>query len=471
MKQFHDVPEIAILGHPNEGKSSVLSTLAEDDSVRVSAFPGETVVCRSFPVIIDGREVLRFTDTPGFQNPFRVVAELGRLAEEPGDCIIRFREKFHNDPDLADDIELLAPVAQGAGIVYVVDGSRPVRNVDKAEIEILRLSGRPRMAIVNCKNDAFDYLEDWKKEFRRNFNANRVFNAHRATYAERISLLETLQSVDQDWQPILEEVLIAVKADWKARNQQTVDIILDLLTDCLSYSLSAKVSHGADHETLRTGLVSRYYRDVQCKEQDAHNRMRRLFKHNIFRAVLPEESFLHQDLFSEQTWKLFGLSKTQVAIMGGIGGAALGAGVDLALGGAALGLVTGISGAAGSLGALWGSRRIAGQKVMGLRLGSEQCTVGPTKEINLLFVLLNRALLYYKHTINWAHGCRNYELLPDRTVSETVNVTASWSPSQLRIARSFFKKVTENSSPDMAVRQRFAELIFEELNKIGRAEK
>ena len=67
------IPEFAILGHPNEGKSSVLSTLAEDDSVRVSPIPGETTECRSFPVIIDGREVLRFTDTPGFQNPARVL--------------------------------------------------------------------------------------------------------------------------------------------------------------------------------------------------------------------------------------------------------------------------------------------------------------------------------------------------------------------------------------------------------------
>ena len=38
------VPEFAIIGHSNEGKSSVLSTLAEDDSVRVSPIPGETVV-------------------------------------------------------------------------------------------------------------------------------------------------------------------------------------------------------------------------------------------------------------------------------------------------------------------------------------------------------------------------------------------------------------------------------------------
>ena len=73
-------PEIAIMGHPNEGKSSVLSTLAEDDSVRVSPTPGETTRCRTFPVVIDGREVLRFTDTPGFQNPGRVLSMLKKIS-------------------------------------------------------------------------------------------------------------------------------------------------------------------------------------------------------------------------------------------------------------------------------------------------------------------------------------------------------------------------------------------------------
>ena len=77
------IPEFAIIGHPNEGKSSVLSTLAEDDSVRISPIPGETTECRTFPVVIDGKEVLRFTDTPGFQNPRRVLHELQAFAGRP----------------------------------------------------------------------------------------------------------------------------------------------------------------------------------------------------------------------------------------------------------------------------------------------------------------------------------------------------------------------------------------------------
>jgi Predicted GTPase len=38
-----EILSFAIVGHPNEGKSSVVSTLAEDDSVRVTPIPGETL--------------------------------------------------------------------------------------------------------------------------------------------------------------------------------------------------------------------------------------------------------------------------------------------------------------------------------------------------------------------------------------------------------------------------------------------
>ena len=63
------VPEFAVLGHPNEGKSSVVSTLTEDDRIGISSVPGETTVSRAYTVKIDSREIIRFVDTPGFQMP------------------------------------------------------------------------------------------------------------------------------------------------------------------------------------------------------------------------------------------------------------------------------------------------------------------------------------------------------------------------------------------------------------------
>ena len=210
------IPEFAVIGHPNEGKSSVVSTLTEDDSVRVSPTPGETTHCRMFPVSIDGEEIIRFIDTPGFQNPEQTLLWMKKYKGSDEHIVRDFRREHQEKKNFRGDCELFEPVERGAGIIYVVDGSRPLRKMDKAEMEILRLTGRPRMALINCKDEEERYLDQWKNEFRKHFNSIRVFNSNRATYAERIDLLESLKGIDQDWQPAISKVISAFKKDWKS---------------------------------------------------------------------------------------------------------------------------------------------------------------------------------------------------------------------------------------------------------------
>ena len=69
------VPTFAIVGAVNHGKSSVVSTLAENDQVRISSMPGETVACQRFWL----RDLFAFYDTPGFQNAIEALRELSRL--------------------------------------------------------------------------------------------------------------------------------------------------------------------------------------------------------------------------------------------------------------------------------------------------------------------------------------------------------------------------------------------------------
>ncbi|TKB28523.1 DUF3482 domain-containing protein [Desulfopila sp. IMCC35006] len=470
-------PEFAILGHPNEGKSSVLSTLAEDDSVRVSATPGETTECRTFPVVIDGREVLRFTDTPGFQNPARVLSELKKRTTTDENPLKTFRAYAATIPELHDDCELLGPVERGAGIIYVVDGSRPVRNVDRAEMEILRLTGKPRMAIINCKEDDQHHLDAWKTEFRKNFNSNRVFNAHRATYAERILLLETLKSIDQDWHQALSDVVAAFKKDWAARNDTTADAVTTLLADSLSLQLTELISSEEEAEKSRKKLFRTYSESISRMEKKAHQRIRSLFKHNIFNYDLPPHSILNKDLFDEETWQLLGLTRQQVIIAGGLGGAAIGAGLEMATFGHSLGLFTAVGTLAGALGAFFGGENLSDKvKILGLPLGGKQIQIGPAKSIDLLFILLNRSLLYYQHTINWAHGRRDYtkdslSAQPQPDIDPPRGFTQNWSAGNIKICHDFFKAIRDDKGDaGRKAVEKFRQLLLTTMQEISESE-
>ena len=434
------VPEFAIIGHPNEGKSSVLSTLAEDDRVRVSAMPGETVVCQNFPVRIDGREIIRFIDTPGFQNPRAILEWFRDYSGPPENLLPTFRASHSQDPAFHDDCELLEPVQNGAGVIFVVDGSRPVSRVDLAEMEILRLTGAPRMAVINSKDDDDAYTKEWLAEFRRHFNAVRLFNSNRANYRQRIELLESLQSIDQRLEPVLRRVVEAFQADWEQRNIQSANILVDLLREVLSYHRAAPCRKG-EEEAVRRKLQARFQEHVSRREQDAHAAIRRLFKHNIFNLELPAQSILAADLFSERTWEFLGLNKKQLVVAGALGGAALGLGLDAVTFGASFGLASAIGGLIGAgATAFKGEDLFTGARLLGMSLGGEQLQVGPVNNPQLLYILLDRALLFYGHIINWAHGRRDYEKAPE---AEGVKggYTSSWGMEDRRVCERFFAAV------------------------------
>jgi len=67
------IPKFAVVGHPNKGKSSVVSTLARDDSIAVSMKSGTTVQAHEYTVNVEQYSYL-LIDTPGFQRPRKVLA-------------------------------------------------------------------------------------------------------------------------------------------------------------------------------------------------------------------------------------------------------------------------------------------------------------------------------------------------------------------------------------------------------------
>ena len=443
------VPEFAVVGHPNEGKSSVLSTLAEDDSVRVSPFPGETKECHSFPVRIDGREIIRFIDTPGFQNPQKTLRWLQAYQGDETLLIQSFVNAHQDNPDFHDDCSLLAPLIRGAGIIFVVDGSRPLRNMDKAEMEILRLTGCPRMAIINCKDTETAWLPKWQQEFRKHFNAIRLFDSCKATYQERIALLESLKSIDQDLEPVLDTVVQAFTADWHNRNEQVAEYITSFLEKSLGYSRALNVSSPAEENSQKERLLREYENFLRNSEQKCQKRIRALYKHNIFNVALPAHSILQEDLFSDKTWELLGLTSSQLIVAGAVGGAVVGAGVDMAAGGLSFGIFSAIGGLVGAAGtALKGKELLEEKQVMGIRLVNEKLQVGPVKNIQLLFVLLDRQILFYRHVINWAHGRRDYE--SHQPFDRQTAVTATWSKQDRDICSRLFAALQKKEKADYA---------------------
>lgn len=441
-------PLIAVIGHPNEGKSSVLSTLTEDDTVVVNDYPGETTHCQYFPVVIGGETILELVDTPGFQNPQNILQWMQQQGSTDDALLAAFLAEFANQAGYEHDCELMQPLVKGAALIYVVDCSRPLLPVDEAEMEILRLINKPRMAIINFKDDDRDYFEDWTQAFRRHFNVIREFNAHKARFQERIALLETLKAIQQSWEPAINRAIDAFNDDWQNRREDAVLAITEYLTYALRLSVDRTFSDESKRREAEAKAVADYQQKIAQHEQKLFKRIRHLYHHTVFDLELADHSVLREDLFSETTWDVLGLTKKQLTIAATGMGAGLGVTLDMATGGLSHGLFA----AAGALfaggSAYFKGAELTRVKLKALPLGGTKIVVGPNQNPQFPVVLLDRALLYLNEIANHAHGNRSGDS-PDLTDQSVLRHVDSSLQKQLlkyahKITKSGYGELEEN---------------------------
>jgi hypothetical protein len=446
-----DIPVFAVIGHPNEGKSSVVSTLAEDDSVRISPTPGETRQCMAYPVVVDGEEIIRFVDTPGFQEPRRTLEWMRAYTGPSLQITADFIASHSEDPDFRDECELLTPLARGAGIIYVADGSRPMRYVDAMEMEILRLTTLPRMAVINAREkNRPEFADAWIIECRKHFNTIVIFDAQQADYADRMDLLECLKSIDPDRRPALARVITAFETDWRQRILDTADIISDLVQAAASHRVEKTASCKAQASVITTSLKKQFEDDILRMEKTAHKQIRRRFKHHVFSEELPPHPILSENLFSKKSWKVLGLNNWHLAVAGGTGGAAIGAKVDLAAAGQSLGLFTAIGGVLGAGAGVLGIKPAAKATIKGLPLGWMTVRVGPSQDDQMLYVLLDRCLIYFRQVSRRAHSRRDaLPSIKDLPSDARSALSAGLEPSARELFSQFFRAARKNDALDI----------------------
>ncbi len=401
-------PVFAIVGHPNKGKSSIVSTLARDESVGISPLPGTTVENREYPMIIDGETLYILVDTPGFQ---RARAALEWMQQQTSssvdrpDVIRSFVEQHHSDPRFAAECRLLTPALEGAGILYVVDGSRPFGEEYEAEMEILRWTGQPSLALINMIGDA-DYSAQWSNALGQYFRIVRVFDAMTADFDKRIQLLLAFGQIREEWREPLEKAVRILEAEQAQRRKLSARIIAETIGAMMTHSCQRRLVGGETDQDILEALRAKYRQDLVSMEQKCSSDVERIYDYRYLERHEAVVRLLDEDLFAKRTWNLFGLTKQQLIATGSAGGAAAGGVIDIAVGGHSLLLGAGIGALIGGVSAWVSADRVAEIKVLGLPLGGQELTVGPMRNINFPYVVLGRALLHHKMIEDRTHAQR-----------------------------------------------------------------
>jgi len=401
-------PKFAVVGHPNKGKSSIVATLVESSGIQISNIPGTTVDSEVYPMRIKDNVLYELVDTPGFQRPRKVLAWLeanSKSADDRPQTVANFVAKHRQDKNFHDECELLQPLLDGAGILYVVDGSKPYGVEYEAEMEILRWTGRPRMALINLISEG-DYVEEWRTALDQFFAIVRVFDAMRADASKRIGLLRSFAELNEQWQPTLLKAVDILNEDQNQRRKRSANAIANLLNGALTAKQIKTIAEDEGPEPYIEKLAEKLKDKIRALEQKQRKEIEYIYRHQHIERKEADMEFLNLDLFSNETSELFGLSKSQIITSGAASGAVAGLGVDVMLGGASLLLGSTIGAVIGGATALFGSDKIGKLKVLGKTLSDRNLNVGPVKDVNLPFILLSRALMHHQLVSERNHAIR-----------------------------------------------------------------
>jgi GTPase Era involved in 16S rRNA processing len=407
-------PKFAVVGHPNKGKSSIVSALALDDTVHISDVPGTTTKQRSFPLRVDGTVLYELLDTPGFQRARRVLSWLENHDDVPADkryeVVEAFINTYKDDPKFNDEIELLTPIMEGAGIIYVVDGSKPYGEEYEAEMEILRWTGQPSMALIN-HIDETDYSQEWKRALGQYFKMVRTFNPMQTDKAQHISILESMAQLKEEWIAPVKQSIKLFERYQEQMLERSASSITSLLSNALSlvekFSFKSEEVEEDDKQTVEEN----YKEKLRHLEIKAQKQIEKIWNHDHLQKEQALLTFDGLDLFSEESASVFGLTRKELLITGATSGAVTGAGIDLLFAGHTL-LLGGVVGAlVGGAGAYFGFGELSEVKVLGQKLGKRYLQIGPMDNRNFPYILLGRAIFHAYHIATRSHALRDIEAL------------------------------------------------------------
>ena len=382
--------KLAVVGHTNVGKTSLLRTLTRDVGFgEVSHRPSTTRHVEGARLSVDGDALLELYDTPGLEDAIALLDFLERL-DRPGERLdgparlARFlkgseaRQRFEQEAKVLRQL-----LASDAGL-YVIDAREPVLAKYRDELAVLASCGKPLLPVLNFVSSSRHREPDWREALARlGLHALVRFDSVAPPEDGERRLYESLALLLENSRGQLERLIADQQAQREVRRHSAARLIAELLLDCAACRRSVATTSDQVQSAIDDVRKAVRQREQRCVEA--------LLKLYAFRREDASASDLPlldgrwgDDLFNPETLKLLG-----VRVGGGIAaGAAAGAGVDLLVGGITLGAAALVGAIAG--GALQTARSYGG-RLLGKLKGQRELTVDDA--VLRLLALRQRQLL------------------------------------------------------------------------------
>jgi hypothetical protein len=292
-----------------------------------------------------------------------------------------------------------------------------------------------------------------------------------------------LATVVDKWRDDLSQIADEIENDWAHRVNESVHSMVELLSKSIGHTRSVVVAPGERREPLIEDAKKKFHSDLQEKERLLHSTLQSLFLHEKVGLAEKVELTYLNDLFSSETWQVFGLPWWALlsggvsvgAMVGGTTGAKIGAGGEVAMPSGiplTLGALTGVvvGGVGGGVGAMYWGKSVAQPAVTEgdsqspltalpkslyrntfgyLAQTGTTITIGPIQGKNFAYVLLDRAIGLVMHLAHRTHAAGGRETLNAADIKLELDVrnasTDHWPKSLSTCCEVFLEKTRKKT--------------------------
>ncbi|MBA3988316.1 MAG: DUF3482 domain-containing protein [Idiomarina sp.] len=395
-----DSIKLAIVGHTNVGKTSLLRTLLRDATFGQVSDQPSTTRDVSVARVEWQSSVVEWYDTPGLEDGVGLYEYLQHLAQrqqlrhDGPKLLQQFLASPEADASYAQEAKVIRQLLQCDAGLYVIDTRDPVLAKFQDELAILSMAARPLLPILNFSSSPESQQSAWQQALANvNLHAWVAFDSvtpeaqgEALIYANLATLLPTRRALLSAWQQEIQQRRTQ-------RQHAASQIIAELIVDCSALRLHTTTQ---DADALNQ-QVNDLQQLVRQREQHATNSLFKLYGFSVdsvdINVLQLSQGRWQHDLFNPHSLKSFGIQTSKVAA----GGAAVGAGIDVMMLGTTLGGAT-LLGA--TLGGAWQSWRSYGQRVKDKLRGYRELSV----ETSVLKLLVARCQQLTRHLDSRAHA-------------------------------------------------------------------
>jgi hypothetical protein len=426
MNESNGMFRIAVVGHTNAGKTSLMRTLARDAEFgEVSPSPATTREVTSITLLADNKPVADFRDTPGLEDSIGLLEFIDGLRTDRRDdgpsLVERFLGTAEADGPFAHEAKALRQARTADLVLYVVDARDRVLPRYQDELELLARCGRPVLPVMNFVADDSARAEEWRDALARlGLHAAANFDTIVYDAEDEKRLFEAMRVLVEPHR----DAINALIEEREVRRKRSIDratrAVAELLIDAAAYMKIVDPSDSSDSsDSSNDDHVKETVVEAELGLQQALREHERLSHRAIFSAfefaddnpdaALLEctEGRLGVDLFSQEALRQSGLG----AATGAAGGAATGAVIDLAVGGMSLGAAAAIG---AIVGGFLGTTAAQSRRLVRRARGGDELRAGDTT----LRLLLARSMDLSIALLHRGHADTDRIALRDRVLSE-----------------------------------------------------